>query len=61
MCDNDLPNQAALEQGQAALLDLAKVYASYFKELRDGGLSRREAFEMTFALQAIQLSKRLLQ
>ena len=55
---DELPNQAAMEQGQAALVDMAKIYARYFIELRSGGFSRREAFEMTMALQVAQLSGR---
>jgi len=56
--EDELPTQAAMEQGQAALVDMAKIYAAYFKELREGGFSRREAFEMTVALQVAQLSGR---
>jgi len=45
--------QSVLEQGETALVNLSKVYGSYFKELKKNGFTRDEAFEMVLDYQRL--------
>ena len=44
--EESLGMQAAMEQGEEGLLQMAKIMGTYFKELRKQGFSRYEAFQM---------------
>lgn len=45
----------AFEQGHAAMMNMAKLIADYFKELMKNGFSRKEAMDLVIEYQMIIL------